>query len=570
MAGRLSSGRHLAGSLNQHCEPPSVVHPLNHRIADTIFRQDVIGFLVRKQNSLLLLFLTLVLVACGENNGIATTSEPERSLVRGIGGDPETLDPGLAEDVHAFSVLIDTFEGLVTENAAGQIVPGVAETWDISEDATTYTFHFRKDVRWSNGDPVVASDFVRAMRRVADPESLSPYASLLSPIMHFDDVAAGRKPPDVLAVTAISDEALEIRLAAPASHFLAVLTLPVAFPRHESGDTSISNGAYVLTNWEPGGRIQTRKNPHYWIADAVYFNDVTYLPVVNSTAEFNMFRTGELDMTSNIPDSLVAGMLRDGQADAHISASLSMYYLAFDMTGPPFDNPSLRQALSMAIDRKAIVEILGRGDQPAFSIVPPGVSGYDGYTYEWADWSDAERKQQATRLYDVAGYTVDNPLQITFVYDAGGVHEKIALAVTAMWSEVLGVETTIEKREWKYFLDTRELREEWDAMRFAWVGDYNAPNTFLDIFRSGDEQNLAAYSSADFDKLMVDAAHQDDLRTAAEFLRSAESVVLNDYPIAPLYFYASKHMVDASIGGYENNIVDRHASRFLFRKPGNR
>jgi ABC-type oligopeptide transport system substrate-binding subunit len=524
---------------------------------------------VRKQVLLLLFLTVLAVVACSESNDKATANDADRSLVRGIGGDPGTLDPSLAEDVHAFAVLIDLFEGLVTENATGQIVPGVAESWDVSDDAKTYIFHIRGDARWSNGDPVVATDFVRALRRVADPESLSPYASLLAPILNFNQVTAGREPPDMLAVTAHSDKTLEIQLAAPAGHFLAVLALPVAFPRHVSGDTGISNGAYALSDRVVGTRIRSRKNSHYWNASSVYFDEISYLPIVNPNAEYNMFRTGEINVTHNIPDALVADLLRDKAAEAHVSASLSLYYLAFDMTGPPFDDPRLRQSLSMAIDRNAIVGMLGRGDQPAFSIVPPGVSDYDTIAFSWADLPDKERQQRALHLYHEAGFAEEDPLQITFMYDAGGVHERIALAVTAMWRDVLGVEASIEKREWKYFLDTRELRDDWDVMRFAWVGDYNAPNTFLDILRSRDEQNLAAYSSPAFDDLMVKAARHSDRQAAAELLRSAENIALDDNPIAPLYFFSSKHMVHSSIGGFEENIVDRHASRFLFRKPGN-
>ena len=512
------------------------------------------AYFVQKQTLSCVLFLLLALFACAEKDDSAIATSPDRTLTRGIGGDPETLDPGIAEDVHAFSVLIDTFEGLVSENAAGELVPGVAERWEVSDDAKVYTFHLRDSARWSNGDPVVAHDFLRALRRVVDPQTLSPYASLLSTVEHLE---------------ARSDRILEIRLAAPASHFLALLALPVTFPRHESGDTSISNGAYALSHRVPGASIQTRKNEHYWNTDAVFFDDVIYLPIVNPIAEFNMFRAGEIDVTHNIPDAQVAGMLRDDLAEAHISASLSLYYLAFDMTGPPFDKSRLRQSLSMAIDRSAIVRMLGRGDQPAFSIVPPGVSGYDSATYAWAEWSNEERRKQALQLYNMAGYEDDNRPSITLMYVAGGVHEKIALAVTAMWRDVLGIDATIEKREWKYFLETRDRRDDWDVMRFAWVGDYNAPNTFLDIFRSADEQNLAAYSSTDYDELMADAANQRDRQKAAELLRSAEDIVLNDYPIAPLYFYASKHMVDTSIGGFQENIVDRHASRFLFREGRN-
>lgn len=507
---------------------------------------------MHKRTSFLWLLLALVLVSCSDNSGPATGNESERLLVRGIGGDPGTLDPGLAEDVHAFTVLVDTYEGLVTENAAGGLSPGVAERWDISDDAKVYTFHLRSNARWSNGDPVVAADFVRAIERVLDPQMLSPYGSLLNAIEELD---------------AKSDQVLEIRLATPASHLLALLALPVAFPRHQTGDVSISNGAYVLVDRDIGANVKARKNPYYRDADAVYFDDVTYLTVVDSNSEFNMYRSGEIDITHDIPQAWVAELLRTERADARISASLSMYYLAFDMTQPPFDDAGLRQSLSMAIDREAIVSALGRGDQPAFSVVPPGVSGYDSAAYQWANWPHEERQRRALQLYRDAGCRDGNKLQITLIYDVGDVHEKIAIAVSSMWRDVLGIDTSIEKREWQYFLDTREQRDDWDVMRFAWVGDYNAPQTFLDIFRSGDEQNLAAYSNSAFDQRLAEAANHHNQQAAARILRSAEDIVLNDYPIAPLYFYASRHMVDDSIGGFQENIVDRHPSRFLFRKP---
>ena len=507
---------------------------------------------MRNQTLSCLLLLLLTLFACSDKDesAIATDPDPDRILTRGIGGDPETLDPGVAEDVHAFNILIDTYEGLVTENAAGELVPGVAERWDVSDDAKVYTFHLRDNARWSNGDPVIAADFVRAIRRLFDPDTLSPYASLLNAI---DTIEGG------------SDRTLEIRLAAPASHFLAVLALPVAFPRHESGDASISNGAYTLTSRIPGASIRVQKNQHYWNAGAVYFDSVIYLPIVDPTAEYNMFRSGELDLTHNIPDTQVAEMLRNDLAEAHIFGSLSLYYLAFDLTGPPLDNPALRQSLSMAIDRKAIVRMLGRGDQPAFSIVPPGVSGYQSASYLWADRSDEERINKARQLYKMAGYEDHSPLSITLMYDAGGIHETIALAVTAMWRDVLSIDVTIEKREWKYFLDTRELRDDWDVMRFAWVGDYNAPNTFLDIFRSGTTSRTSPPMRAPpIDNLMADAARTRAIAgAAAELLRvlprPSYSTTTRSHPSTstPASTW-STHPSAAST----DNIVDRHASRF--------
>ena len=510
----------------------------------------------------LVLFIT---TACGGQSDGPASAERSTMLVRGNGAEATTLDPALAEDIHSFNILIDMYEGLVAENAAGEIVPGVAKSWQVSDDGLVYTFELRGDARWSNGDRVAAEDFVRAFRHVADSNTASFYATLFNAIVNFGDAVAGERPSDSIAVRAISDTRLDIRLSTPTAHFLELLALPTAQPRHESGNYLVSNGAYQIQGEHTIGAIELVKNPFYWDAQSVYFDTVRYLPIVDEMAEFNMYRSGEIDLTHNIPDAMVQSELATNDSEVRIAPSLAFYYYAFDVTEPPFDNEKLRQSLSMAVDRHAITELLGRGDAAAYGVVPPGVAHYSGASYDWSSHPTTDRLDTARRLFEDAGYSRGKPLEVTLLYDAGGVHERVAIAISSMWKQHLGVETVLLKREWQYFLQSRDQRGDWDIMRFAWFGDYNAPSTFLEIFSSSSTQNLAGYSSENYDALLLEASKSRELASANALFRSAEATLINDYPVIPIYFFVSKHMVDESIGGFETNVVDRHPSKYLRR-----
>jgi oligopeptide transport system substrate-binding protein len=257
-------------------------------------------------------------------------------------------------------------------------------------------------------------------------------------------------------------------------------------------------------------------------------------------------------------------MLKTDMPDhVRIAPSLALYYLAFDLTEPPLDDRLLRQSLNMSIDREQLVSIIGRGEQAAFGIIPPGVANHDGARFAWHNLPADEREAQAQELYRRAGYSDETPLAIQLTYDAGDIHEKIALTVSAMWRDVLGVDVTIRKMEWQYFLATRENRSEWQVMRFAWSGDYDDASTFTNIFRSSDPQNLSAYANPDYDQLVADASAERNGQRRAATMKAAEAMLLDDYPIAPLYFYVSKHMVIPEITGFESNALDRHPSKFL-------
>lgn len=520
-----------------------------------------------------LLAITMIVVACDSLHTPREPTESTDTLRRGNGGSPGTLDPALAEDVHAFNILIDLYEGLTTTSATGDVAPGVAESWQISDDGLEYIFNLRSSARWSNGEMVSATDFVRALRRVASPALASSYGFLLEPIQNFDEIKAGELPADTLGVQAPDPYTLILKLRAPTPYMLSVLAMPTAFPIHADTEESanfsraenfIGNGAYTLADVTPEGPVILKRNELYWDAESVSFAEVRYFPIADPTTELSMYKSGELDITNTIPGAEMKRIRSSAPGEAHISPSLAFYYLAFDLTEKPFDDIALRESLSMAIDRDVLVELIGRGEQPAYSIVPPGVANHEGARYEWHDQEPAAREAQARRRYAAAGYGPTNPLSMKLTYDVGDIHERIALAVSSMWQDVLGVNVELEKKEWKFFLDTRDDRSAWEVMRFSWFGDYNDPMTFAEIFHSDSSQNLPKYSDAEYDELIDRAAEETNLDSRIGLMTRAEETILEDYPIVPLYFYVSKHLVKPHVEGFTNNILDRHPSKHLY------
>jgi oligopeptide transport system substrate-binding protein len=458
-------------------------------------------------------------------SGCAQPADDTNTLRRGAGGDPGTLDPALAQDEYAFNVLADLYEGLVAYGPDGTLRPGAAERWEVSADGLTWTFALRDGARWSDGEPVEADDFARSLARAQSPETAAPLGFLL------DTVAAA---------VAVDQRTLRIELRTPMPHFLSVLALAIALPVREGGDIAeISNGAFRLDAWRPGELLRVVRNPHYHAASEVAFDAVEYYPINDPANELTRYRAGELDITMTVPIASLPRLRTEHAAELRIAPRLAVYYLALDLTEPPLDDPALRKRLSRAIDREALVALLGRGEQPAYGFVPDGLEGYTPARYDW-------QGEGATPTGIDPG--------ITLLYDTGDIHEKIALAVSSMWQDALGIEVTLEKREWQYFLESRDLREDWDAMRFAWTGDYAHPGTFLDLFLTGGQMNLPGYESAEYDRLL-----------AAGDYAAAESQLLDDYAVIPLYFYVSKHLVSPEIKGFEDNPLDVHPSRFLSR-----
>ncbi len=526
-----------------------------------------------------LLRLSALLVICLAITSCGGSKEPGSSasvLHRGLASDPESLDPHKARSTQAADVLRDIGEGLLGYSEAGALLPAAATSWEISEDGLTYTFQLRPEARWSNGDAVTAEHFVFSLRRLVDPATAAFYAQALEAIVNSQEVVAGERPVSDLGVEAIDPLTLKVSLQQPTPYLLGLLTHPSTFPVHprsvaEHGDAFsragnlLSNGAYVLASWEPGSVLELVRNEHYWNDAETALPAVHHHVLTQEVTEFNRYRAGELHITGNVPPERMKQIREEIPDELFISTYLGVYYYGFNLTKPPFkDNPQLREALSMAIDRGVLVEkITERGEAPAYSWVPPGVDNYDPRRFNFAELSQDERNVRARNLYREAGYGEENPLQIELRYNTSDTQQRMALAVQSMWRDVLGVETTLINEEFQVLLANMREREVTQVFRSSWIGDYNDAHTFLNILQTGNPSNMPGYENELYDSLMLKAANQVDPDKRRAYLEEAERVLLADHPVIPLYFYVSKHLVSPKVVGWGDNVLNYHYSQHL-------
>ena len=512
---------------------------------------------------------------------IEDIDEPNTSVLhRGLPADPESVDPQKARSTQAGDILRDIGEGLLGYSPASELVPAVAESWTVSEDGLTYTFKIRDDARWSNGDPVTAGDFEFSLQRLVDPATAAFYANSVAVIANAEAIIAGELPPRELGVEAADERTLVIRLTRPTPYLLSLLTLPITFPVHAESiathgeeftrpENLLSNGAYKLDAWTPGSVLALSRNEYYWNNAATAIDEVRYHVLTQGVTELNRYRAGELHITSTVPPDSFAQVRDEYGDELRVAPYLGIYYYGFNLTRPPFkDNPGLREALSMAIDREVLVEkIMGRGEAPAYSWVPPGVANYEPRRLAFADMSQEERNARARRLMAEAGYGPDNPLEIELRYNTSDEHRRIALAVQAMWKDVLGVETTLINEEFQVLLANMREAEVTQVFRTSWIGDYNDAHTFLSIVESDSASNLPRYASEEFDAVMDQAAEQLNPKWRRVHLEEAERVFLEDHAVIPLYFFVSKHLVSPEVRGWEDNVLDYHYSQHLSLAP---
>ena len=518
----------------------------------------------------LLAVVCLLAAGCGADD----VGQGESLLHRGLGSDPETLDAQRARSVQAADVLRDIGEGLLGYSASGQLRPAAAQSWDIADDGLTYTFTIRADARWSNGEPLTAWHFVLGLRRLVDPANAAFYANTIADVINAEAIIARDSPVSALGVEAIDARTLRIRLSRPVPYLLSLLTHPSTFPAHDmSGNVDaahaprspLSNGAYKLVSWEPGSILRLQRNEHYWNNAATAIDAVHHHVITEETVELNRYRAGELHTTDNVPPENFAAIKLTYSDELRIAKYLGTYYYGFNLTRPPFSaSPELRQALSMAIDREVLVEkFTGRGEAPAYSWVPPGTDNYDPPRLSYADLSQAERNSIALSLYEQAGYSADNPVQVELRYNSSDTQRRIALAVQSMWRETLGFEVTLINEEFQVLLTNIREGQITEVFRGSWIGDYNDATTFLNLLLSTNPANMTGYASDKFDSLMQRAAAQVDPGRRRLYLEEAERVLLADHAIMPVYFYVSKHLVRPEVQGWEDNVLDYHYSQHL-------
>ena len=497
----------------------------------------------------------------------------EQVLRWGNGAEPGSLDPHRTQGVPGSNIGRDLFEGLTSEAPDGTVIAGAAESWEISDDGRTYRFFLRPEARWSNGDPVTADDFVYSLRRSLDPATLSNYTFILNPILNAEAVAAGELPTTEVGVRALDAHTLEVQLENITPYFLGLLTHSASYPVHPPSAEAhgnqyarpgnlVSNGAYRLEEWVVQSHVKLLRNEHYWDNGRTTIDEVWYYPTEDQTAELSRFRAGELDLSNAIPKRQVDWIRENLPEELVISPYLGTYYFGFNLTRPPFqDNPELRRALALAVDRDIITgQVTNAGEVPAYGWVPP-VQNYTGQQMPEAAWTQEERVAEARRLYALAGYSAENPLRTRILYNTQEDHRRIAVAIASMWKQTLGVEVEILNQEWKVFLDTRQQKIETEIYRSGWIGDYNDAYTFAELFASGSGLNHTGYSGPDYDRLLREASAEGDMKRRAELLQQAERVLVEDLPIMPLYFYVTARLVRPWVGGYTPNIMDHHRSQ---------
>jgi oligopeptide transport system substrate-binding protein len=510
----------------------------------------------------------------------ATSASAEVVLHRGNGGEPQTLDQAHTSiDVEA-NVLKDLYEGLTDYDATGTIVPGVAESWTISDDGLTYTFKLRANAKWSNGDPVTAGDFVYSFRRIEDPKTAAGYATILYPIKNAEPIntATADKPmaPDQLGMKAVDDKTLEITLERPTPYFIELLSHQAALPVHQAsvekfGDdfvkpgNMVSNGAYMLTENVANDHITLVKNPNYHDAANAKIDKVIYYPTEDQAAAIRRFQAGELDLQYQFPaDQMeyLKGQLGD---QVHVGARLSTYYYAFDTRHEPFSDVRVRQALAMAVDRDFLTQKIYSGAQlPAYSFVPPGIAGYTPAQAAFGSLSQLDREDEAKKLLAEAGYGEGGkPLKIEIRYNTNANHEKVATAIADNWKAV-GADVTLMNLDVKSHYAYLQEGGTFDVARAGWIADYGDPENFLFLCVSTNKTfNYGHYDNPKFDELMKQSYAERDLVKRKQILHDAEVVLMQDQPVTPLMNDAALWLVSSKVKGFVDNAVNFHLTRYM-------
>lgn len=497
---------------------------------------------------------------------------------RGNASEPDTLDPHLASGTWENNIIGDLFLGLTTDDINARPIPGVAESWTTSADGLTWTFKFRKGLVWSDGVPIKASDAAFGIRRVLDPKTAAKYASILYVVANAEEVNKGEKPIAELGLRAIDGLTLEIKLNQPAPFLPGLLTHYTSFPlpehvisKHADDWTKpgimVSSGPYTLAEWQPHDQIKLVKNPKFYDAANVAIDEVYFYPIEDERSALTRFRSGEIDgnfTNRGFPVDQIAWLKENMPGQAHIHPYLANEYVVMNMRRKPYDDPRIRRAIALAINREIYTEKVYRdGRVPAYAFVPPGIDNYtSGPSVDFVNWPMEKRKEEAKRLLAEAGYGPNNPLTFDYKHMTGFDPRRAAAAITAMWRDV-GITAKPLPNEPKVHYNT--IQEfDFDVAMAAWVGDYNDPQTFLYLLEgSAGPFNYGGYDNPVYNDLMSKAKQTLDLKQRAQIMAQAEQVALNDTAIAPLDFPAAKLLVGNHVKGYSDNIVIIHRTRWM-------
>ncbi len=512
----------------------------------------------------------------GDGNTPVVEETVEQKIVYNLGADPKTIDPQLNSAVDGSTIIHNAFEGLMREDENSKIVPGTAEKYEVSDDGTVYTFHIRKDAKWSDGKPVVAGDFEYAWKRALNPKVAAEYAYQLFYIKngaaYYNQEKVGGKvaTAEDVGVKVIDDNTLEVTLEAPVPYFLSLAAFPTYFPVRKDiiegneekwtlkPDTYISNGPFKMSEWKEKESITFVKNENYWDAKNVKLETLEVKLIDDQITYLNAFKSGEIDVIESPPQAEIPTLLDEGTAK--IYPYLGTYFYVINVSDKAKDvdpkaaealsNPKFRKALSLAIDKQLIVDKVAQGGQaPATSYVPAGILDSIGEEFQKDYSSKGANIEEAKKLLEEAGYpNGEGAPTITFTFNTDQGHQNIAQAVQDMWKTNLGINVELKNEEWAVFQDTRN-NFQYSMARHGWIADYNDPMTFLDMWTTGNGQNNAGYSNKEYDKLIAQAKVELDDAKRTELLHKAEDILMDESPIIPLYYYTNVLCIDKNVKG---------------------
>ena len=535
-----------------------------------------------KTFSFLMLMLFISLTGCGSGESNISLGNRTGILYWGNGTEPASLDPHIATGVPEHHIMSSVMEGLVLKDRKSlEPRPGVAESWTISDDGRIYTFKLRDDARWSNGDPHIANDYVWSWWRALQPALGNQYAYMLFPIKnakrYYD-----RETEDFgdVGVKALDQRTLQVTLTNPTPYFLQLLDHYSLFPVHQATiekfgkadqrgtrwsyeGNLVSNGPFKLDEWKINRHITVTRNLHYWDNDNVALNGIVFKPVENTVTEERMFRAGQLHVTSNVPADKISTYRKSNSTELKIAPYLGTYFYRLNIKTPQLQDRRVRRALGMAIDREKLVENITKGGQiPAYTMTPPGTMGY------YPSSTLAFDPEGAKNLLSEAGYPNGEGFPaIEILYNTNEGHRKIAVALQEMWKDYLNIDIKLLNQEWKVYLAT-ESAGDYQISRGGWIGDYVDPNNFLDMFLCGGGNNRTGWCNEEYDRLILEVApSQSSHEERLAVFQQAETMLLDDMPIIPVYTYTSVKLVDSSVENLDGNILNQAMYKDIYLSP---
>lgn len=520
----------------------------------------------------------LIAVGCSKPPTRVETGTRDQVLHLGNLSEPTDLDPHVVTSLQTFFIISSLFEGLMGHDPKDATpVYALAESHTVSDDGKVYTFKIRENAKWSNGDPVTAHDFVKTYKRILTPGIASEYDYL-----HFLVVNAEKYVKQEISdfsqvgYQALDDQTLQVTLNSPTPYFLALLSHHSFYPLHlptieKFGGTEkrgtdwtlpgnfVGNGPFNLKEWKVGDYITVTRSDTYWDKDTVKLQEINFYPIESADTEERAFRSGQLHVTSTIPTPKIDSYKKNRPEVLNISPFFATYFMRFNTNKQPLDDVRVRKALALVVDRDGIIKtILKSGQLPAYGLTPPNIPGYQ------VEPQFEEDIELAKQLLAEAGYPDGEGFpKIEYLYNTNDAHKLIAEAMQQMWKEHLGINVTLVNQEAKVYIATMS-QGDYQIGRYAWVGDYLDPSSFLEMMTTDSGNNATGWSNAEFDALIAQAGRESDPEKRMEIFKEAEAILMSEMPVGPLYFYTRDNLRLPEVKGWTPNLLDIHPYKHVW------